>query len=234
MYTFLEQPSLQGALATLGIDYRSLSIFPVLSPEAQVVVDQIVEYEKQEKAAQEQALTQEEKFKHLRAWPVEKDAAELLYLLACHLKPQRVLECGTSFGLSTIYLASGLKLHHAGQLITVEVSKLKHAQATENFEKAGMREYICQEKMALDHYLKSAQGFFDLVFLDCDRSRYSYYLDHLRPHLKVGSYIIADNVADRAADIAPYRHKVEADMSFSSVFLDIGDGLLLSKVLATL
>lgn len=232
MTTIFDDQELSLVLKHLNISDSELGALKGPSLQILDVITEIYAYEKEQKLGQSHALTQAEKFRYLRAWPVEEETGRVLYTLAKYLKPQRILECGTSFGVSTIFFASALKENNRGTIITVEVSKLKHEAALKNFQRAGVENFIQQEKLAFDQYLKKAEGSFEIVFLDCDRSRYAFYLPLLLPHLKVGSFIIVDNALDRAKDIASYKETIEKDERFTTALVPIGDGLLISKYLA--
>lgn len=218
------------ALQELGIDIEELEALFDMQEDALEVVHQIEE-DDQEKEAKAREVEGLEKYKFLRSWPVARESGELLYKLVRYLRPETILELGTSFGSSGIYLASAAAENGSGELITVEVSKLKHDQAEKNFRDARVDEYFRQEKMAADQYLKKLSQPVDFVFLDCDRSRYSFYLDQLLPYLKRGSILVADNAIDRSEDIKAYREKISTMPQLKTVLLEIGDGLLISRLL---
>src|SRR3989304_5971271 len=218
------------ALQELGIDTDELENLFDMPEDAVEVVHQIEE-DDQEQASKAEQVVGKEKFKFLRSWPVASEAGELLYMLVRYLKPETILELGTSFGSSGIYMASAAAENSTGELITVEVSKLKHSQAKQNFRDAKVDEYFRQEIMAADQYLKKLSQPVDFVFLDCDRSRYAFYLDQLLPYLKRGALLVADNAIDRSDDMEAYHKKVLSMNNIRTVLLEIGDGLLISRML---
>lgn len=218
------------ALQELGIDTEELENLFDMPEDALEVVHQIEEDDlyQEEKA---KLVVGPKKFQFLRSWPVAREAGELIYMLVRYLKPKTVLELGTSFGSSGIYIASAIAENGRGQLVTVEVSKLKHPIAEKNFRDAKVEEYFRQEKMAADQYLKKLSQPVDFVFLDCDRSRYCTYLDQLLPYLRRGSVIAADNAIDHSRDMKSYYEKVCSMQHIKSIVLEIGDGLLLSRIM---
>ena len=231
MLKVFNQHELPSALEYLDVEAVNITneTFPIQTKE---IIDSVYVYEKAQQLGQEQAKTKEAKFSYLRAWPIENESGYLLYHLAKIIKPQLILEGGTSFGVSTLFLAQALQENGIGKVVTVEVSKLKHVQAEENFKRAKLAGYIQQEKLALDQYLKSTDMIYDMIFLDCDRSRYPFYLTQLLPHLRNEALIIVDNALDRAQDIYQYQELIEKDRRFRSALVAIGDGLLLSRFLA--
>lgn len=232
MNNYLDDTNVQQTLGLLGLDIVALKSLSPIGDLANGVIENIYAYDAQQKEGQEKALTKEEKFSYLRAWPVELEAGDFLYRFALLVKPQLILECGTSFGLSTICWASALQINKQGKVITVEVSKLKHAAAQKNFKAAGVEAYIQQETVSFDQYLKKASRPADIVFLDCDRSRYAFYFDQLIPLVKEDSWIIADNAIDRGEDMEEFKKKLEGNSDFITALMPIGDGLLIGKKIA--
>src|SRR5580693_6412812 len=57
--------------------------------------------------------------------PISVDAGRLLYALVRAIRPQTVVEFGTSFGISTIFLAAAVADNGTGRVITTELSSKK-------------------------------------------------------------------------------------------------------------
>ncbi|MBI4836531.1 MAG: class I SAM-dependent methyltransferase [Candidatus Abawacabacteria bacterium] len=228
MLAFLHDPSTQLILEFFHVDVAQLELLWDMPLSVQEVIRSIIAYDEREKVAQEGAVTKKDRFHHIRAWPVEFDTACLLYLLVRYFKPTTILECGTSFGVSAIAMASGLKTNGLGKLVTVEVSKLKHEAAWQNFVAAGVEQYIVQEKMAFDQYLKKSTVQYDMVLLDCDRSRYSFYFATLLPNFVPQTLLLADNAIDKAKDMVPLQVALDK-CRWQHRVMKVGDGLLISK-----
>ena len=90
--------------------------------------------------------------------------AQLLFRLVNHYKPGRILEMGTSLGVSTAYLAAG---NPSAVVVTLEGSKEIAAVARQNFEQLGL-EAIQQVTGNFDETLPFVlkDQKFDLVFID--------------------------------------------------------------------
>ena len=76
---------------------------------------------------------------------LERDKANFCYLLIRALNAKTVVECGTSFGVSTIYLAAGVRDNsheERGVVIATENEAEKIVKAKETWEKAGLSGYI--------------------------------------------------------------------------------------------
>src|SRR5580700_11502644 len=73
---------------------------------------------------------------------VSRDTAELLYMLVRSTGARSIVEFGTSFGISTLHLAAGLRDNGGGRIITTEFEPSKAARARENFTAGGLADLI--------------------------------------------------------------------------------------------
>src|SRR5439155_15662761 len=103
---------------------------------------------------------------------ITRDTGELLAVLVRATMARRVLEIGTSNGYSTLWLASAARAI-GGAVTTVELSEYKIGLATANFARSGLARYISRPHEAAGRVLqRSADGAFDVVFLDSERPEY--------------------------------------------------------------
>ncbi|HTB54124.1 MAG TPA: O-methyltransferase [Trebonia sp.] len=131
---------------------------------------------------------------------VSRDTARLLYMLVRAAGARSIVEFGTSFGISTLHLAAGLRDNGGGRIITTEFEPSKAARAQENFTAGGLADLIeLREGDALQTLARDLPGRIDLVLLDGAKGLYPTVLALLEEHLKPGALIVADN-ADRSPD----------------------------------
>ncbi|MFZ0165555.1 MAG: O-methyltransferase [Trebonia sp.] len=131
---------------------------------------------------------------------VSRDTARLLYMLVRAAGARSIVEFGTSFGISTLHLAAGLRDNGGGRIITTEFEPSKAARARENFTAGGLADLIeLREGDALQTLARDLPGRIDLVLLDGAKGLYPTVLALLEEHLKPGALIVADN-ADRSPD----------------------------------
>jgi predicted O-methyltransferase YrrM len=120
----------------------------------------------------------------------------LLELLARLLGARAILELGTLAGVSTIWLARGLR--PGGRLVTLEANGRCAEVAQANLERAGLADAVeLRVGRALDTLpLLAAEGAgpFDLVFIDADKRSNPEYLQWALELSRPGSLIVADNV----------------------------------------
>jgi predicted O-methyltransferase YrrM len=132
---------------------------------------------------------------------LEPDKAEFCYQLCRALNARRIIEIGTSYGVSTLYLAAAARdnvRELGGKAIVVgteyEPAKAKVARAT--FAKAGLAEFIDLREGDLRETLKGVKGPVDFVLIDIWEEMARPALELLAPRLHPGSIIICDNTKE--------------------------------------
>ena len=132
--------------------------------------------------------------------------AEFCHLLCRALGARRIVEVGTSFGVSTIYLADAVRATGGGTVIATEYEPAKAAGARETFAKAGLADLIDLREGDLRETLKVIEGPVDFVLMDIWTEMALPALELIAPHLRKGAVVVADNTAQvRYA----YRHFFE-------------------------
>jgi predicted O-methyltransferase YrrM len=161
---------------------------------------------------------------------VTPEFGRLLYLLASVRKAHRVVEFGTSFGISTIHLAAALRDNGAGKLVTTEYEASKAERARKNLEAAGLLDLVeIRVGDALETLRSGVDGPIDLVLLDGPKDLYLPVLRLLESMLAPGALIAADNTKNIREPMAEYLDYVrEPQNGYLSVDLPIGQGNELS------
>jgi predicted O-methyltransferase YrrM len=126
--------------------------------------------------------------------PVSRETGQLLYMLTRSSRSRNVLEFGTSFGVSTIYLAAALRDNGGGRIITTEFEPSKAARARENFTSAGVIDLVeIREGDALVTLTYNLPETLDLVLLDGAKALYADVLQRVECCLRPGSLVLADD-----------------------------------------
>ena len=118
---------------------------------------------------------------------------KLLYDLIIQGNYTRALEIGTSTGHSGIWIAWALS-KTGGKLITIDIDERRHRTAVENFEKAGLSEYVDARLADAHQLVKELKGPFDFVFSDADKNWYKQYFLDVDPKLVVGGCFTTHNI----------------------------------------
>lgn len=105
---------------------------------------------------------------------------------------KNIVEFGTSFGISTLYLAQGA-LETGGRIITTELIESKANQAKKNFRKAGVDQLIEVRSGDAMDTLKDHQEPIDLLLLDGWKDLYHPLFKMLEPNFHPKTLIYVDN-----------------------------------------
>jgi predicted O-methyltransferase YrrM len=142
--------------------------------------------------------------------PVSRELGALLYLLARARGARRVVEFGTSFGLSTLHLAAALRDGGSpdARVIGSEFEPTKVRRAREHLAAAGLADLVEIREGDARTSLADVPGPVDLVLLDGAKPLYVPILRLLEPRLAAGAVIVADNVASAPELVA---HAVPAN-----------------------
>lgn len=127
---------------------------------------------------------------------VAPEYGHFLYQCVRVRKATRIVEFGTSMGISTIYLAAALRDMGGGHLIGTELEPGKAARARANLEAAGLADLVEIRVGDARETLADVGGEVDLVLLDGAFSLYLPVLQLLEPHLKTGTPVLAENAFD--------------------------------------
>ena len=157
--------------------------------------------------------------------PVSPEQGRFLYLVARTLGARTIVEFGTSFGISTLYLAAAVADNGGGKVIGTELEPNKQAVATDNLAAAGFGD-IAEVRLgdALET-LRDIPAPVDMVLLDGWKDLYMPVLDLLRPKLRRGSVVLADNIFTFKKALRPFvDHLQSGKNGFQSTTLSIADG----------
>ena len=157
--------------------------------------------------------------------PLSRAQGRFLYLVARSLAARRIVEFGTSFGISTIYAAAAARDNGNGRVIGSELAPSKHKQALANLDAAGLAGYAEVRLGDAMQTLRDVGPPIDLVLLDGWKDLYLEMLEMLAPKLRPGAVVLADNVRQFKRSLAPYREYVQSGKSgFQSVTLPFPSG----------
>jgi len=159
--------------------------------------------------------------------PISPRCGDLLYSLTRASVPRTIVEFGTSFGISTIYLAAAVVDNRRGHIYTTELSEHKVEVAKSNFAEAGVAEKVTVLSGDARDTLADVDGPIDLVLLDGWKDLCLDVLKRLEPKLAPGALIVADDIDQRA--MTDYLAYVRApENGYQSVPFLVDDGMEIS------
>jgi predicted O-methyltransferase YrrM len=115
-------------------------------------------------------------------------------MLTRAVRPQTIVEFGTSFGVSTLHLAAALRDNGGGRLITTEFEPFKVARARQSLRAGGLLDLVeIREGDALETPSVDLPETVDLLVLDGAKALYREILELVENRLGPGALIVADN-----------------------------------------
>jgi len=178
-----------------------------------------------EEGVRHDAVQTERSHRRLNLHP---DEAALLSVICTAMGARRVLEIGTSNGVSTLWLARAVA-DVGGTVLSVDVDGNRQRAAAANLSRVGLTGHV--ELRCADGGQVLAglpDGSQDVVFLDADRSRYLGWWPHPLRVLRPGGLLAVDNVLSHPESVAELRARIEADARLRTTTSTAGKGLLLA------
>jgi predicted O-methyltransferase YrrM len=126
--------------------------------------------------------------------PVSAEQGIFAYLMARSIGARRIVEFGTSFGVSTIYFAAAIRDNGGGIVIGSEFIPSKAERARANIEEAGLTDSVDIRVGDAMETLADPGGDIDLLLIDGSKDLYLPILKMLAPHVRQGGVVLADNV----------------------------------------
>jgi predicted O-methyltransferase YrrM len=169
---------------------------------------------------------------------LDRDKAEFCYQLCRATNARRIVEVGTSYGVSTLYLASAVRDNVRagggdGVVIGTEYEPHKAAAARANFQQAGLSPFIELREGDLRETLRMLEGPVDFLLVDIWVSVARTALELVAPRLRPGAIVICDNTELHRADYADYFAFLNDPANgFSTMTLPFQGGLEFSVRLA--
>jgi predicted O-methyltransferase YrrM len=162
--------------------------------------------------------------------PIGAEAGWFLHSLVIGRKPRRIMELGTSFGYSTLFLADAAR--SCGATVTsIDVDGAKQDYASRMMKKAGIGdcvEFRCGDVLDV---LADDPGPFDLILLDIWKDMYVAAFEAVYPKLSDEGIIATDNMiypASARGDARDLRAAIASKPDLQSTLLPIGQGVELT------
>ena len=155
------------------------------------------------------------------------------------IRPERILEIGTYTGYSALCLAEGLT--PSGKLVTIDINEELAPRVRAYFSASEFSEQIDYKIGAAIELIPTLNEKWDIVFIDADKHNYINYYNLIFPMVKIGGYIIADNVLwsgkvidstqnDKDTELLrEYNLLNHEDERVEEVLFPIRDGLMISR-----
>ncbi len=169
----------------------------------------------------------------------------ILAMFSQMMRPNRILEIGTYTGYSALCLAEGLAEN--GKIITIDVNEELETFTRSFFNESEYSAKIDYRIGDASEIIPTLNETFDIVFIDADKMNYHKYYDLVFDKVRVGGFIISDNVlwSGKVAEIQEGK-KIDRDthnlLNFNkmchddprteNLLMPIRDGLMICRKIA--
>ena len=171
-----------------------------------------------------------------KIYALNRDKAEFCYQLCRAIDARRVVEIGTSYGVSTLYLAAAVRDNVRagggnGIVIGTEYEHEKVRAARMHFSEAGLSSFIDLRERDLRHTLRQIEGPVDFVLVDIWIPMARPALELVAPHLRPRAVVTCDNTGrkdERAAYADYFAFINDPAQGFRTMTLPFSGGLEMS------
>jgi predicted O-methyltransferase YrrM len=162
--------------------------------------------------------------------PVGLDTGRVLNILAKSAQAKSILEVGTSYGYSTLWLAEAVR-HIGGHVVSLELADYKAEHARKALARAGLGTQVTIHVGNAIEILPGLAGPFNFVLIDLWKELYVPCLELVYPKLAPHAFIAADNMLQPEAwraEVLEYQRRIRS-FDLDTILLPIGSGIELSR-----
>ncbi len=157
----------------------------------------------------------------------EAEVLEFLRTLITTTKPNLVVETGSFLGISTLWIAEGLKRNGFGRIVSCEFDPVVYAKARENVASSGLAEWIdLRNESSLE---MQVDGGIDLLFSDSDLPIREQEVKRFLPQIKPHGIILMHDASSHLKIVREAALKMETEGLLSVVLLPTPRGLVVAQ-----
>ncbi|HEV2038052.1 MAG TPA: O-methyltransferase [Candidatus Eremiobacteraceae bacterium] len=169
---------------------------------------------------------------------VDRETGRFLSVLVTATQPQNILEIGTAYGYSTLWMARAQGT--SGRILTIDPDRERTAIAAKFFGRAAVADRIqIVNRPALEVLPTLPKESFDMVFIDALKEEYPSYLELSVPLLRKFGVLVADNLlwghaasqvpgaddSETTKAIRRFNEELLHHPALNATIVPIGDGL---------
>jgi predicted O-methyltransferase YrrM len=157
----------------------------------------------------------------------EAEVLEFLRTLITTIKPALVVETGSFLGVSTLWIAEGLKANGFGKIISCEFDPVVFAKAKEKIAASGLSEWIeLRNESSLEMHI---DGTIDLFFSDSDMPIREAEVKRFLPQIRPTGLILMHDASSHLQVVRDAAFKMESEGLLSCIFLPTPRGLVVAQ-----
>jgi predicted O-methyltransferase YrrM len=157
----------------------------------------------------------------------EAEVLEFLRTLVTTIKPGLIVETGSFLGISTVWMAEGLRENGLGRIVSCELDPVVFAKAQEKIAASGLGEWI--DLRNVSSLELETSGEIDLFFSDSDLSVREEEVRHFLPKISPNGLILMHDASSHAGVVREAALRLEAEGLISVVLLSTPRGLVIAQ-----
>ncbi len=168
-----------------------------------------------------------ERWSMLDSMTAEVEVLEFLRTLVTTIKPELVVETGTFSGISTLWIAEGLKANGRGQVISCEFDPKVYENAKARIGASGLAEWIeLRNESSLEMEI---EGTIDLFYSDSDMPIREQEIRRFLPQISPYGVILMHDASSHLKLVREAAMKLEHEGLISVVLLPTPRGLVVAQ-----
>jgi predicted O-methyltransferase YrrM len=157
----------------------------------------------------------------------EAEVLEFLRSLVTTLKPTLIVETGSFLGVSTLWMAEGMRANGFGKIISCEFDPVVFAKAQEKIASSGLAEFIeLRNESSLE---MTVEGTIDILFSDSDMPIREAEVRRYLPQIRSTGLILLHDASSHLKTVRDAAFALEAEGLVSCIFLPTPRGLVLAQ-----
>jgi len=157
----------------------------------------------------------------------EVEVLEFLRCLVTTIKPELVVETGTFSGISTLWIAEGLKQNGRGKVVTCEFDPVVYANAQQRIANSGLASWIeCRNESSLEMKIT---GMIDLLFSDSDQNIRGQEVRRFLPQVSPNGLILIHDASSHQKTVREAALRLEGEQLVSVLLLPTPRGLVVAQ-----
>jgi predicted O-methyltransferase YrrM len=157
----------------------------------------------------------------------EAEVLEFLRTLVTTIKPNLIVETGSFLGVSTVWMAEGLRENGEGRIVSCELDPVVFAKAQEKIAASGLGEWIDLQNVS--SFDLKVTGQIDLFFSDSDLDVRENEVRQYLPMISPTGLILMHDASSHAGTVREAALRLENEGLISVVLLPTPRGLAIAQ-----
>ena len=168
-----------------------------------------------------------ERWRMYDSMTAEAEVLEFLRTLVTTVKPELVVETGSFLGVSTLWIAEGLKANGFGRIVSCEFDPVVFAEAAKKIAASGLAEWIeLRNESSLE---MTVSGRIDILFSDSDMPIREAEVRRFLPQVNPHGLVLLHDASSHLKTVREAAQRLEAEGLLSCVYLPTPRGLVLAQ-----